>query len=327
MLQEGSKQAMERPIYLAGAVALFVIVGVAGALYLAQDAEPPVVSVAPRELEIIRTYGPDVRPEPMEAEAPAEPVYQAGPIGEYDLGLTQATLDGILAELGQLRNRIAKVEHDNSVLLNSVVSDIKEQNRRLLSEIQRLYAMMPDNRHYAPPPDFRDLPGEGQAEVRKPSTITAVATQGAGTVKYRILRQWGRTPEEAAANPGVSSQINLIGLVTPGAPLSALHTMAKELAAQYGEYEAMDIALFDDEEAAEAFYAENADPGPHRVISVMKRRGQTEPAVRVQPSAPPAAPPATPAEPQPERTTGTEAAEGAAPADDASPQPSSPDNS
>ncbi len=261
---------------------------------------------------------------PVTVEAPGEAASTETPGGAFASGEGTATLDPAVADywlalaedidtmreqLTGLTQRVERLEQKNNDMLNSMVSDLKDQNRQLVQELQRLYANFPTNGGYTPPPQLpagaamaRMEPGAtGIPAAHAPGSepISAVATPSNGIVQYRILSEWGRTPEEAERDPNLSSQKNMVCIVPQESTGASLEALGKQISEQFKTYQNLNIQVFDDAGAAKSYYEQNAEPGPHRVLAVVKNKATTA-SVQVYRQETPAQPPATPAAPAPE---------------------------
>lgn len=200
-------------------------------------------------------------------------------------GGAASELAALRLEVEALRGQVSQLEQHVRVLTNSVVAELKAQNRDLRRELQRVYAAHPGDRQFSPPPVpmpvpghslFEAIHGDVQARLGDESAgqmplapVQAVATASAGSVPYTIVKEWGRTPEEAAQFETTSLK-GLIAAVKPGLAQETLEALGGSLRGRFTEYDSINIEVFDDAAAAKRYVEENAPPGEHRLMAISK---------------------------------------------------------
>lgn len=184
-------------------------------------------------------------------------------------------------ELAEAKRQLSALEKENAELVSelgrvyseadAVPSPRTEAGARVWQAAEKgafLEAVLPGNEDVAP-----DQP---QAAPR--TELEAVLDD----FSVQVARQWGRDPDTAAAmGPEVSSLCGMIGAVPPGLGDAALRDLGRRLRKALGKYENINVVLFDDAGAAEAFAERNADAPGRRVLQISKHSGSGEDAVFV----------------------------------------------
>lgn len=92
-------------------------------------------------------------------------------------------------------------------------------------------------------------------------------------IAYTILREWGRSPSQAAElGEGVTSLKGMVIVVPPGVTADYLDRLGRDLHTQYSAFDNINIEVFDDPDAAEAFTQSNVANPAHRVLSISKHK-------------------------------------------------------
>jgi len=202
----------------------------------------------------------------------------------------------VLEEVEALRRDVARLEQSMNILMRSRVTQLQEENRTLRRELQRLYTTGPrQGIGYQPP----QVPAPGRdilediynTEPETPSPepqqvnpdaplppITAIAAPAAGPVQYHIMKEWGRTPEEAASL-NASSLKGMVCVVPESTSQDALVALGKSLRKQFDEYDNITIDVFNNPDAARAYLESNASPGVHRVLTVTRHKNTQNDAI------------------------------------------------
>lgn len=90
---------------------------------------------------------------------------------------------------------------------------------------------------------------------------------------YSVVREWGRSPAQAAEiGGGASSLKGMVLVVPPGSLYSDIDQLGRDLRTQFGHYDNINIEVFDDPDAAEEFARTNVSHSGHRVLSVSRHR-------------------------------------------------------
>jgi len=202
----------------------------------------------------------------------------------------------VMEELDAIRRDIARLDQSVNMIMRTRLSQLQEENRNLRRELQRLYTSGMREGVLEPPrvpapgreifeelqmPDVSEVtpePVEPSGVQTQLPPISAVATSQSDPVQYQIVKEWGRTPEEAASLKA-SSLKGMVCVVPKSTSEEALAALGKTLRAQFDEYDNLTIDVFDDLDAAQAYLNSNAPPGEHRVLTVSRHRGTQQDAV------------------------------------------------
>ena len=254
----------------------------------------PELSTIPPEPEATEEEtAPDL---PSDEEQPAEPMEPIDPaylIPAEDGPATASDSAVVLDEIEALRRDFARLEQSVNLMTRTRLNQLQEENRTLRRELQRMYAMQSRDVPYEPPPvpaPGRDLLEELYAEASRgpfdgePATaaplppITGMATASAGPVRYSVVKEWGRTPEEAAGL-GAASLKGMVCVVPETTADDALIAFGRTLRDQFAEYDNLNIEIFNNAEVARRYIEENASPGEHRVMVISRHRGTQSDAI------------------------------------------------
>jgi hypothetical protein len=228
----------------------------------------------------------EVKPEPDEAEGALE-------TGAVDEGLVESPPAAAIApvpvsdpalerEVALLRGRMDHLEETLDVILDEYVVGLRDENDALRREVLRLHALRSMGAEGAVPripspgSDIieRLLAEEGMVAVgEEPEEDTAIALASVGGLDYAVVREWGRTPEEAAQlGEGTVSLKGMVCAVPEGSSEGELAAFGRWMRNANGIYDNINIEVFDDVEAARRFAVENVASPEHRVLSVSRHK-------------------------------------------------------
>ena len=208
-------------------------------------------------------------------------------------------LEMALNQLAVLEDRVRRLEQSTDRLMTSALGKVQSENEMLRLEIQRMDRLLAGqgSRQTAPfmPPTAQPVgptqpvgPAQPAQSIQpsqpaqpadanpvppqEPRPVSAFVTENADTVPYTVIKEWGCTPEEAAQSGGrVTSRKGMVCAVDPNITDSDLITMGRILHGRFDGYENITIEVFDDAAAAKRYIEENAAPGDHRVLFIMKQ--------------------------------------------------------
>jgi len=166
--------------------------------------------------------------------------------------LTQVkdVLDEALAELAALQEEYAAIRTENEALRENIrlrygssgaLPNVPMPNRELVESILRDHEAADDrsNRQASAP--------------EQPKPAPQPVSSGSA-VEYRIVEEWGRSPEVAQQLSGNASSLKGMALVVPGdAGGDSLAKTAWRIYERYAAYDNLNIAAFADDAAAQAF--------------------------------------------------------------------------
>jgi len=131
-------------------------------------------------------------------------------------------------------------------------------------------------------------PTPGAAEQEEALPASQAEPQGPVAAKpleflpegYAIVRQWGRSPEEAEAlGSGVSSLRGMVLVTPPSRTDEELMALGRQLRAESAGYGNVNIEVFDSEEAARQFIETSQAPSERRVLQVSRHRASGNDAI------------------------------------------------
>jgi len=192
--------------------------------------------------------------------------------------------DGMATDVGLevalLREHIHQLENSLTFYMDTVVTDLREENAYLRDELARIYATIPLEDRMRPV-----VPRPGSAVLNDVQDIAATPDLAArmnpprsassAPLELTVTKEWGRTPEEATEmGRGAKSLRGIIGSVPPGADDGSLLQFGRELRDQYIEYSNINIVVFDSEAAADAYAERNVKSTTRHVLTIA-RHAQT----------------------------------------------------
>jgi hypothetical protein len=206
-------------------------------------------------------------------EAPDEPV-------EEDMTNTPARpveLQDVMEEVAELRAQVLKLQQTLDTWMETSLADLKAENETLRRELRDLHKIGAVDVPPVPAPVadlLRDALADPGAEIAEPAPppdpeiVSAVAAGG-----YLTVAEWGASPEDAAkSTPPRASLKGLIAVVLPGTSDEDLRALGKRLRNECKDYDNINIEVFDERAAAEAFKSGQPVEGIHRVLSVSRHK-------------------------------------------------------
>ena len=210
---------------------------------------------------------------PVPVEAAPVPVPAAAPPPE-----TRATAEQLEAELCALRDDMRMLQSTLDLMVNKIMADLREENEQLREEVRRLNALrgmqgMTDIN--AVPRPARSLVDQALSEP--PATP---APPPPPPFKFTIIREWGRSAEEAQKlGADTQSLKGVIGVVPAGSLRADVEKLARELRRKYDGYDNINVEVFDDPVIAQAFAANRTADPEHRVLSVSRHKASNRDAI------------------------------------------------
>lgn len=183
------------------------------------------------------------------------------------------SLEELAQEVDALRADVKRLQDTVDLTISYVVGDLQEENRRLREEVARVYGVTPETAD-----DGREVVVMGNGvPVGDPDGTGLAATPGAsarmdyGEAGYKIIKEWGRSPEEVGQlGAKVPSLRGMICAVSPGLSDAELSDLGRTLRASSDTYDNIVIEAFDDEPAARAYADNNSRSTTHNVLSIQK---------------------------------------------------------
>ena len=198
-------------------------------------------------------------------------------VGESAEGSAGAPEAAIADELAALRSDVARMQAMLDLVLDEFVISLKNENNRLREELETLQHALEarETMELAPFPSIA-LPGAPQtlsapAVPEMPPAYDAVAVPAPGeSIRYAVIKEWGRNTEEAARLNNASTLKGMICAVPPQASDDQLAELGRWLRSEYDAYENINIDVFDDVDAARRFAETNSMEGGRRVLNVSR---------------------------------------------------------
>ena len=184
----------------------------------------------------------------------------------------------IAGELAAIRSDVARMQAMLDLVLDEFVIELKNENNRLRAELDALQYERATRDRSGEEPLPRDaaeaLARMRSAEPEETPTVhydeTAEPDGADEPIRYAIIKEWGREPEEAERLEGASALKGLICAVPPDATDAQLAELGRWLRQEYNAYENLNIDVFDDVAAARRFAETNRIEGGHRVLNISK---------------------------------------------------------
>jgi len=184
----------------------------------------------------------------------------------------ESEVEALRSEVAGLRKDVDRLQETVDAALAYLVGELGAENRKLRT----------------------DLAADNDATTQDPLTETEVAAEAPpapeplampapqrvdyGEAGYLAIKEWGRTPEQAAelaaAKPGaaVSTLRGMICAISPGLAEDELTAIGKRIRASCDGYDNVNIDIFDDESAARDFAENNVRSSTHLVMNITRHK-------------------------------------------------------
>ncbi|MCC6145330.1 MAG: hypothetical protein IT368_16110 [Candidatus Hydrogenedentes bacterium] len=204
-------------------------------------------------------------------------------------------------EVADLKESMRQLQDTFDVYMGRMLAQAQQENEALRQEVRRLYALAggesalppavprPDGdvldqvlQHMAAeaplnvPPEVID-----QTAPLPQSAVTAASSLPSGDVAplpadfaFTVISEWGRSPDQVANLPGnVASLKGIVGVVPEGSSQDQLVALGRDLRQRYAAYDNINIEVFTDPEAAQAYADRSTMSDPNaRVLSVSRHQ-------------------------------------------------------
>lgn len=189
-------------------------------------------------------------------------------------------IKALQSEVRTLRDEIKLFQSTLDLMINKIMTDLREENVLLRKEVQRLNEMQ---EQYGLP-DMAIIPRPGMELIDEilneefQSEEAPAAEEENYTdepFEFTPLHQWGRTPEVAAEiGEEAASLLGMVGVVPRNSRREDIENLGRELRSTYDAYDNINIEVFDDVATAEKFIETQVGDPARRVLSISKHRGE-----------------------------------------------------
>jgi hypothetical protein len=168
-----------------------------------------------------------------------------------------------------LRSEVAALRKKVEKTLDILVKDLVAENTYLREKLGRYEGSNMPAAVPRPGEDaMEDAPGpaEEAAPAPPPEPVSTVK-------EMTTLAEWGRTPEEAVARGGDTTSLKgMIIVVPPDMDESALAELGRKLRKDFDAYDNINIELFNEVNAAQAFADTNRMSEHRHVLSISRHK-------------------------------------------------------
>ena len=214
-----------------------------------------------------------------------------GALGQDELdSLDEAVAEVSETSIGTLLSRVQKLEAENVELAAMVaalqkqledersgaLTSLEAENARLRDSLRLVYRGRVENLPDVPLPN-RDLleevlsDGRLKAQYEEQLEIIEAKPEAESGSAFRIIKEWGRSPEAVAQTSGNLSTLKGMSIfMHPDTVRADMEAYALALRAQYVHYDNLNIEFFDRESSAHAFAERGTVDMGFRVMSISK---------------------------------------------------------
>jgi len=213
-------------------------------------------------------------------DAVPKPVLLPEELTENETTPPDDPIEALQREVKTLRDEIRMLQSTLDLMINQIMSDLRDENRLLRKEAQRLYDIQD---HYGLP-DISAIPRPGSElidevlETPLPLEDEIIPEEEPYTEEpftFTPLHQWGRTPEAAAEiGEDTPSLLGMVGVAPRNSRREDIENLGRELRKEYNLYDNINIEVFDDTGAAEQFIDTQVGDPARRVLSISKHAGE-----------------------------------------------------
>lgn len=184
-----------------------------------------------------------------------------------------AEITTIKKDIGEIKDDMKVLQETLDLIVNRMMADLEKENAQLREEVRRLQEAGPSS---APAEAAGFVPRPGAAlfeEVAQEDPAAAPPPEPAAPVEFtwENVAEWGRDPE-AAAKVGANSLKGMVIVVPPGSARTDVEDLARALRSEFGNYDNINIEIFDDLESAQSYASSQVADPRHRILSVSKHK-------------------------------------------------------
>lgn len=183
----------------------------------------------------------------------------------------------LVAEIKRLNEKFDQLQETVNLVVTQMMSDVEDENEQLRAEIQRLQARDQAgllSSAFVPRPAgelLNSLAEEARGMTDEELEANAAPPEPPAQFTFNIISEWGRDPDAVAQLGGNAPTLKgVVGMVPRGSTREEIEQLGRDLRAQYDNYDNINIEIFDDPVAAQAFAdSQTLDP-ERRVLSISK---------------------------------------------------------
>ncbi len=181
---------------------------------------------------------------------------------QQEVAQSRAETAALTKEVTALRTELSQLRETLDLLVRQVVADLEQENKALRDSAASRAA---------------DAKAERMLQQINPPSVAPEAlpepeSEGPPLeLPVEVVEEWGRSPEDAAAlGKNASTLKGLVGVVPEGGRRGDLEQLGRDLRDQYDGFDNINIEVFDNREAAEAYAEKQTERPAHRVLSISK---------------------------------------------------------
>lgn len=232
--------------------------------------QPPPVAAThptmPQAAAAVQYYAPNPPPVPAAVEElPAA---------------SNAAVEAVYDEVAALRNEMAALRHELTGQVQDLVEELRKENQQLRDEVARLNALGggAEEGPRVPVPEVH----EAEAKPQEPTPAEPESKGPIAPFVFTSVKEWGRTPEEAArCTPKASSLAGMVGTIPRGSREKDLIDLGHKLREKYGAYDNINVEVFDSADAAKQFLERGAIDDERRALSLSKHAASGRDSIQV----------------------------------------------
>ncbi len=182
------------------------------------------------------------------------------------------SLKDLAAEVTALRADFKKLQDSVNETLDLVVSDLHDENQRLRAELAKHGGSLGPTVTIGGSSDF-----DASTLAKATSAKNASPKQSFGNKGYIVVKEWGRTADEAKARAhqlgaNVASLKGMICAAPAELGDDELADLGRRIRNEYAAYDNLNIDVFNDANAAQQFADKNITSDEHHVLSISRHK-------------------------------------------------------
>lgn len=180
-------------------------------------------------------------------------------------------ITAIQRDISEIKSDMQILQETLDLIVNRMMADLEKENAQLREELRRLQEMGP---MYSPGQEegggFVPRPGAALFEEVAQGPVPMESAEPV-PFAWEVIAEWGREPA-AAARLGASSLKGMVIVVPRGSAREDVEGLGRTLRSEFGDYDNINIEIFDDIAAAESYASTQVADPQHRILSVSKHQ-------------------------------------------------------